>query len=96
MPAMDGYEATRVIRQLEKEQTGRPTATSADSIPDDGADSGKCAFIIALTGVATARAEEGAYEAGMDMFLTKPLHFAKLAQLLNNWENGTITSRAKM
>jgi CheY-like chemotaxis protein len=95
MPEMDGYEATRVIRQLERERTGRPTATSADSVPDDWVDSDKCTFIIALTGLATARAEEDAYEAGIDMFLTKPIRFAKLAELLNNWENGTITSRAK-
>jgi CheY-like chemotaxis protein/HPt (histidine-containing phosphotransfer) domain-containing protein len=63
MPEMDGYEATRRIRQHEREH-GR-----AGSAP---------AYIVALTANALAGDRDRCLEAGMDDYLAKPLQLANL------------------
>jgi CheY-like chemotaxis protein len=67
MPIMDGFEATRQIRSLENER-GIPTA--------------KAANIIALTGLASTSDRDKAFDAGVNMFLTKPVQFSKLLAVL--------------
>ena len=67
MPIMDGFEATRQIRSLEKER-GTSTAKSAN--------------IVALTGLASTRDRDKAFDAGVNMFLTKPVQFSKLFEVL--------------
>lgn len=69
MPEMDGFEAARTIRALEKER-------SPDSNP---------AIIIALTGLSSPEDELKALESGMDMFLTKPVSFKNVGKLLKEW-----------
>jgi signal transduction histidine kinase/CheY-like chemotaxis protein len=73
MPIMDGIEATRAIRALEKERDG--------CVP---------AKIIAFTGLSSLRDEINALNAGVDLFLTKPVSFKEVSRLVNEWE--TISS----
>jgi CheY-like chemotaxis protein len=67
MPIMDGFEATRHIRSLERER-GLPTAETAN--------------IIALTALASNNDRDKAFDAGVNMFLTKPVQFSKLLAVL--------------
>ncbi|KAJ4406843.1 hypothetical protein N0V91_004273 [Didymella pomorum] len=73
MPVMDGFEATRQIRMMEA-GCERAPATNKDSV------------IIALTGLASQEDEDQAFEAGVDLFLTKPVQFSKLSNLLQQYE----------
>jgi PAS domain S-box-containing protein len=63
MPQMNGFEATRVIREREKE--------SATHIP-----------IIALTAYAMKGDQERCMEAGMDGYLSKPIHRDHLLEII--------------
>ncbi|CEJ62721.1 hypothetical protein PMG11_11212 [Penicillium brasilianum] len=69
MPEMDGFEAARAIRALEKDR-------SPGSAP---------AIIIALTGLSSPEDECKAFESGIDMFLTKPVSFKNVGKLLKDW-----------
>ena len=78
MPVMNGFEATRAIRELEE---GRRRAQEQEGI------TGKTrpALIIALTGLASERDQSEAFASGVDLFMTKPVSFREVGQLLNNW-----------
>jgi CheY-like chemotaxis protein len=84
MPVMDGFEATRETRSIEKER-GFSRLTTEAPIP---------AVIVALTGLASDRDEEKAYAAGVDIFITKPVQFESLEHLLKQYEDGTLWSRS--
>ncbi|MCJ1420684.1 hypothetical protein MMC32_007043 [Xylographa parallela] len=74
MPVMNGFEATRAIRQIEESRrTGRPE----DHAP---------ALVIALTGLASSRDQSEAFTSGVDLFMTKPVSFKEVGRLLDNWE----------
>lgn len=79
---MDGFEATRQIRMMEA-GCERAPATNKDSV------------IIALTGLASQEDEDQAFEAGVDLFLTKPVQFSKLSNLLQQYEEGTLKRRRR-
>ncbi|MEQ1839377.1 MAG: ATP-binding protein [Verrucomicrobiales bacterium] len=67
MPVMDGYSATRAIREIESDPTwSRPRAR-----------------IIAMTANAMASERERCLEAGMDDYLSKPLRAAPLMEALS-------------
>ncbi|MCK5663236.1 MAG: response regulator, partial [Thiotrichaceae bacterium] len=70
MPLMDGYEASRTIR--EHEQLANKTSTNKQAVP-----------IIALTANAMEGEQENCYAAGMDKYLTKPINIAHLHQVLS-------------
>ena len=72
MPVMNGFEATRVIRFLEKER------------PEE--EYGRRATIIALTGLSSPKDEEEALEAGVDLFMTKPVSLKEVGRMLSTWE----------
>ncbi|KAJ4354808.1 hypothetical protein N0V95_003493 [Ascochyta clinopodiicola] len=75
MPIMDGFEATRTIRKLEAEQNSSAAT--------------KAIFIVALTGLASANDEKNAFDAGVDMYLTKPVQFSRLSVLLREYTDRT-------
>lgn len=67
MPVMDGFEATRNIRAIEKKRNN-------DEKP---------AKIIALTGLSSSKHKLEAHDSGMDLFLTKPVAFKQVTKILN-------------
>jgi len=73
MPEMDGFEATKRIRDLEKLTQALPD-TEAPRLP-----------IIALTAHALADIREKCLRAGMDDFLVKPFDERQMAKALARW-----------
>ena len=69
-PVMDGMEATREIRKLER--VARPQRARV--------------MIIALTGLGSATSRKEAFDNGIDMFLTKPARLKDLRKILEDWE----------
>lgn len=45
----------------------------------------KPAMIVALTGLASAEAQQEAFSSGINLFLTKPVRFGELRKLLGDW-----------
>ncbi len=71
MPEMDGYQATRVIRQLEAKEE-RPGAYP--TIP-----------ILAMTAHVLAEEHERCLAAGMNDHISKPFHSSDLLETLRRW-----------
>ena len=71
MPVMNGFEATRAIREYEDEN---PVHV------------GKGSMVIALTGLASGKDQAEGFDAGVDIYLTKPVRFKEVGKLLDNWE----------
>lgn len=78
---MNGFEATRTIREIEQER-GIFRATEGGT-PTGGTTP---ALIVALTGLASGRDQTEAFASGVDMYMTKPVSFKEVGQLLDNWE----------
>jgi len=76
MPILDGFEATRQIRNLESQfrQSLPPYETPSSTL------------IIALTGLASGRDQSEAFTSGFDLYLVKPISFREVGRLLDNWE----------
>ncbi|TWI70312.1 PAS domain S-box-containing protein [Desulfobotulus alkaliphilus] len=72
MPGMDGYEASRMIRNMEKE--GKLCVTTERPLP-----------IIAMTAHAMAGDREKSMAAGMDDHISKPIDFDELYGILVRW-----------
>lgn len=71
MPIMDGYEATRRLRQLSE----RTPPVLAGELPP----------IIAVTAHAVSGDREACLEAGMDDYLAKPYRYSELVAVLERW-----------
>jgi TMAO reductase system sensor TorS len=71
MPEMDGYEATRVIRE-----SSRPAATESGSAPVP---------IVALTAHAMHGVRDECLAAGMNDYLSKPFNHAELEKVMRRW-----------
>ncbi len=76
MPVMNGFEATRAIRDIED---ARSHNSGESKVPTP-------ALIIALTGLASSRDQTEAFTSGVDLFMTKPVSFKEVGRLLDNWE----------
>jgi len=72
MPVMDGYEASRRIRDLEKQLAG------SDSIL-------KRIPIIAMTAHAISGIRDKCFQAGMDDYISKPLRRDELIAIVDKW-----------
>lgn len=82
MPVMDGFQATLAIRNIEREHRNGARPRLTDACPP--------AYIIALTGLASAQDRKRAYQAGVDLVLTKPVKFAELSKVLEKWKDGIL------
>ncbi|OCK80226.1 hypothetical protein K432DRAFT_353414 [Lepidopterella palustris CBS 459.81] len=82
MPILDGFAATRQIREIESEVAASfgPMQTPPPSL------------IIALTGLASGKDQSEAFISGFDLYMTKPVSFREVGRLLDNWQaNGGAT-----
>lgn len=75
MPEMDGYEATKAIR--ENEELRARDASSSGAPPHIA--------IIALTGYGMIYDRDRCLGIGMDDYLSKPYRFEQLEDMLNRW-----------
>ena len=71
MPGMDGYETTRMIREMENKNRGN---SGAGRVP-----------IVALTGYATEEDRNRCLQAEMDDYLSKPFSIAGIRSILDKW-----------
>ncbi|KAK4983007.1 hypothetical protein LTR50_007475 [Elasticomyces elasticus] len=78
MPILNGFEATRAIREIEK---GRCRDARGTLYPPP-------AYIIAFTGLASLRSQSEAYACGVDSYMTKPTSFRDVGKLLKEWKWG--------
>ncbi|KAJ5988504.1 hypothetical protein N7481_003714 [Penicillium waksmanii] len=65
MPVMDGFEAARQIRRLEKKHRAALSESARQALPPT--------IIAALTGLHSLAAQKEAFSSGMDTFVTKPI-----------------------
>jgi len=72
MPEMDGFEATRELRRIERARGQK--AGESGAVP-----------IVALTANAVSGEREKCFEAGMNDFLSKPFHRAALQNMVVRW-----------
>jgi CheY-like chemotaxis protein len=80
MPLVDGYEATRVIRDREARA-------------ENGS---RRRVIVALTAHAMEGDRERCIAAGMDDYLSKPFSMKQLHETLDRWLNGRAVAQAMM
>lgn len=73
MPVMNGFEASRRIREFEREYYNANPSTKPSWHPTT---------ITALTGLDSTDAEQEAFASGIDLFLTKPISREKICSLL--------------
>ncbi len=74
MPEMDGFAATRTIREWEEKERSNLRSDHLRRIP-----------IIALTANATKGDEELCLDAGMDSYCSKPINARKLVAEIKSW-----------
>ncbi len=79
MPNMDGLTATRRIREIENSPERGEFACLKKA--------GNHITIVGLTAHARAEDEQGCYDAGMDLFLTKPINKTKFSETLQSFKN---------
>lgn len=79
MPEMDGYEATRTIRKLEKHKS-KPCRWKSPMV------------VIAVTANAMAGDREKCIESGMNDYITKPMRGDDLRRALERWSPAKETS----
>jgi signal transduction histidine kinase/PleD family two-component response regulator len=79
MPKMDGYEASRKIRELEEQRA-------------PGFEHGRRVHIIAMTANAMQGDRDKCLAAGMDDYVSKPVQFAELRGAFERWKRTSDSS----
>jgi len=85
MPVMDGYDATKKIRELEarlRDEAGTIGASRLNRIP-----------IIAMTAHAMQGFKEKCLEIGMDDYISKPIRQQELFKMVDKWAMASDSSR---
>ncbi|SDS38471.1 response regulator [Opitutus sp. GAS368] len=83
MPEMDGYEATRAIRQRERDTTGQPCPWTPPL------------YIVALTANAMQGDREKCLAVGMNDYISKPVRATDMLEALERWVNLTDAPSAR-
>jgi CheY-like chemotaxis protein len=78
MPVMDGFEAARQIRHLEKEYRAGLGELARQALPPT--------IVAALTGLDSLDAQKEAFASGIDTFLIKPVQRLDLYAILQQME----------
>ena len=86
MPEMDGFEATRAIRELEKRFSGRPAELPNSSFTMHGR-----IPIIAITANAMKGDSQLCLDAGMDAYVSKPVRPEQLFDAIERFATYFIT-----
>lgn len=74
MPVMNGFEASREIRRLEREHRAGMSESDQKALPPT--------IIAALTGLDSAGAQKEAFGSGINTFLVKPVKRQELQAIL--------------
>jgi PAS domain S-box-containing protein len=90
MPEMDGYEATRIIRENEKSHVNEESNLTASGYHPLTRSAG--VPIVAMTAHAMKGAREKCIEAGMDDHISKPVNPKALADIMEKWIKGVDAS----
>jgi signal transduction histidine kinase len=87
MPELDGFEATRIIRERETDHKDEAVAHGLESESTASLPPGAFSHvpIIALTANAVSGDRERCLAAGMDDYLTKPINPTELKSVLERW-----------
>ncbi len=85
MPKMDGLEATRRIRNLERQVESSKLEFEGSKPEDEQERPGRRVPIIAMTAGAMQKDKDSCLEAGMDDYVAKPVNPVELGRVLEKW-----------
>lgn len=87
MPIMNGFDATRKLRQYESILRLRCHDGVNNLVLNEQQSGRNDSLIIALTSLASGKDRAEGFECGLDMYMTKPVIFEELSRILDNWES---------